>query len=247
MIVRPIFSVIMPAFNCEATLGDAIVSVLSQTFSDFELIVVDDCSLDSSRSIAESYARKDSRIKIVCLEKNKGVAEARNAGIYLARGRYIAFLDSDDLWLPEKLEAQHVEFCQGAQVVYGSYVRFYPDGVEKQVRAPSKTTYRSLLYGNCIGNLTAAYDSFTLGKYYQESIGHEDYLMWLHILSSGVVAKGVEWPLARYRVGEYSLSGNKVRAAAWTWRIYREKLGLSFVTSAYYFGSYVASALFKRV
>lgn len=247
MIAKPVFSVIMPAYGCEATLGDAIDSVLRQTFSEFELVVVDDCSLDESRSIAESYACKDPRVKVVCSEENKGVAAARNLGISCAQGRYIAFLDSDDLWLPEKLEVQYKEFCRGACVVYASYIRFFPDGTEREVRAPSETSYSSLLRGNCIGNLTGAYDSLVLGKFYQESIGHEDYLMWLRILSSGTIATGIDLPLARYRVGVSSLSGNKIRAAGWTWKIYRKKLGLNFIMAAYCFGSYVASSLFKRV
>ncbi len=247
MIARPHFSVIMPAYNCKATVAVAIDSVLGQTYSDFELIAIDDCSSDESARILESYAAKDRRVKVMVSDRNQGVALARNLGISAAKGRYITFLDSDDLWLPEKLEMQYREFCQGASVVFSSYIRFFSDGREKEIVAPSRATYKSLLKGNCIGNLTGAYDSQVLGKFYQEPVGHEDYLMWLRILSTGVVACGIRRPLARYRVGDSSLSGNKTRAARWTWMIYRQKLGLSFPIAAYYFWCYASASLLKRM
>ena len=241
------FSVIMPVYNSSLTLSQSIDSLLAQTFTDFDLIAVDDCSSDDSAAILKSYAAKDPRVKVILSERNEGVAHARNLGISAAKGRYLAFLDSDDLWLPEKLEMQYGEFCRGASVVFSSYVRFFIDGREKEVVAPSEATYKSLLKGNCIGNLTGAYDSQLLGKFYQEPVGHEDYLMWLRILSTGAVACGLRRPLARYRVGESSLSGNKVRAARWTWMIYRQKLGLNLPVALYYFWRYASSAFLKRI
>ncbi len=241
------FSVIMPVYNSVLTLHGAIDSLLAQSYSDFELIAVDDFSSDESARILESYAAKDPRVKVMRSDRNQGVAGARNLGISAAKGRYLAFLDSDDLWLPEKLQMQYEEFRRGASVVFSSYVRFFSDGREKEIVAPSKATYKSMLKGNCIGNLTGAYDSQVLGKFYQEPVGHEDYLMWLRILSTGVVACGIKRPLARYRVGGSSLSGNKTRAARWTWMIYRQKLGLSFPIAAYYFWCYASASLLKRM
>lgn len=241
------FSVIMPVYNAAVTLCESIESVLNQKFENFELIIVDDCSGDSSRDIIDKYAGQDFRVRKIFSDVNRGVSSARNLGVYAAKGRYITFLDSDDLWLSEKLEMQYREFCQGASVVFSSYIRFFSDGREKEIVAPSRATYKSLLKGNCIGNLTGAYDSQVLGKFYQEPVGHEDYLMWLRILSTGVVACGIRRPLARYRVGDSSLSGNKSRAARWTWMIYRQKLGLSFPIAAYYFWCYASASLLKRM
>jgi len=241
------FSVVMPVYNSSFTLRESIDSLLSQTFANFELIAVDDCSTDDSAIILRGYAAKDCRVKVIISTRNQGVAVARNIGVSAARGRYLTFLDSDDLWLPEKLEAQYEEFRRGASVVFSSYTRFYSDGRENQVTAPARANYKTLLRGNCIGNLTGAYDSQVLGKFYQESVGHEDYLMWLRILSKGVIAHGIQRPLARYRVMENSLSRNKCRAAIWTWGIYREKLGFSLPIATYYFSCYVLSSLLKRM
>src|SRR5690606_19072114 len=130
---------------------------------------------------------------------------------------------------------QYKFFLNGAKVVFSSYFRFFPDGTEKLVTAPGEVDYKALLHGNCIGNVTGSYDAHVLGKFYQESVGHEDYLMWLRNLSTGVVAFGVPFPLARYRVGFNSLSANKFRAAMWTWQIYRDKLKFGFLRSFYFF------------
>lgn len=247
MMSQVVFSVIMPVYNASSTLSESIDSVLGQTFGDFELLIVDDCSTDDSRFFIECYARKDARIAAIYSDVNQGVALARNLAITAAKGRYITFLDADDLWLPEKLEAQYEEFCQGAHVVYASYVRFSNESSEQLIIAPSCVNFDALLRGNCIGNLTGAYDSCILGKYFQESVGHEDYLMWLRILASGVSARGINRPLARYRVASSSLSANKLRAAGWVWKIYRRKLKLNLLFSIELFLSYVVSALIKRV
>jgi len=240
------FSVIMPVYNAADTLCESIESVLNQTFDNFELIVIDDCSTDGCRALINKYAGQDFRIRPIFSEVNNGVSISRNLGIESTKGRYIAFLDSDDLWLPDKLEAQYRIFNDGACVVYSSYIRFFPNGTERIVKVPPQSTYKSLLRGNCIGNLTGAYDSYALGKFYQKPIGHEDFLMWLQILSSGAVAKGLERPLARYRVGINSLSGNKLRAAIWTWNIFRVELGLSFWKSSVNFSWYAVASLLKR-
>jgi len=236
----------MPAYNARDTICEAIDSVLAQSYGNFELIIVDDCSTDGCRGLIQQYVDQDCRINAIFSEVNQGVSKSRNLGVAAARGRYITFLDSDDLWLPDKLEANMKHLVPGACVVYASYIRFFSNGIERMVKAPSKTTYKSLLRGNCIGNLTGAYDSHVLGKFYQKAVGHEDYLMWLQILSSGAVAEGIERPLARYRVGN-SLSANKFRAALWTWNIYRAELGLSFGGALTNFVWYAGTSLLKRV
>jgi len=232
------FSIIMPAFNAESTLAESVQSVLAQSFGSYELIIVDDCSTDGTL---------DRRIRPIFLKENRGVSSARNAAIRCAEGRYIAFLDADDIWLENKLLYQLNTFNQGADVVYSDYVRFHKDGSEHSVISPDGLDFRTMLCGNGIGNLTAAYDVSRLGKFYQESIGHEDYLMWLQIFRNNVNAKRLPLELARYRVLSTSVSGNKLKAMSWVWNIYRNKVGLSFVSSCYYFTRYIFSAIMKRV
>lgn len=240
------FSVIMPVYNARDTICIAIDSVLDQSYGDFELIVVDDASTDDCRAIVQQYVGRDFRIIAIFSDVNQGVAKSRNVGVAAAKGRYITFLDSDDLWLPGKLAAQYEAFNGGACVVYSSYIRFFSNGKEQVVKVPPQATYKNLLRGNCIGNLTGAYDSFLLGKFYQKTVGHEDYLMWLQILSCGAIAQGIQRPLARYRVGN-SLSANKFRAAAWTWNIYRRELGLSLGGALISFLRYACASVFKRL
>lgn len=241
------FSIIMPAFNAEMTLAESIQSVLGQTFGSYELLIVDDCSTDGTRDLILSFAALDQRIRPIFLQENGGVSCARNAAIRCAEGRYIAFLDADDIWLENKLQYQLYVFNQGADVVYSDYVRFHKDGSEKTVVSPDGIDFKKLLRGNCIGNLTAAYDVSKLGKFYQESIGHEDYLMWLKIFRNNVISKRVPKTLARYRVLNTSVSANKIKAVSWTWNIYRNKVGLGFFSSCYYLIRYVFGAIMKRV
>ncbi|NMZ34903.1 glycosyltransferase family 2 protein [Pseudomonas proteolytica] len=241
------FSIVMPAFNAELTLAESIQSVLGQTLGSFELLIVDDCSTDGTRDLILSFAAADQRIRPIFLQENGGVASARNAAIRCAEGRYIAFLDADDIWLENKLVRQLDAFSQGADVVYSDFVRFHKDGSEKIVVSPDGVDFKKLLRGNCIGNLTAAYDVSKLGKFFQESIGHEDYFMWLQIFRKGVKSKRVPEKLAMYRVLNTSVSGNKIKAVGWTWNIYRNKIGLSLFSSCYHFVIYVFGAIMKRI
>lgn len=241
------FSIVMPAFNAELTLAESIQSVLGQTLGSFELLIVDDCSTDGTRDLILSFAAADQRIRPIFLQENGGVASARNAAIRCAEGRYIAFLDADDIWLENKLVRQLDAFSQGADVVYSDFVRFHKDGSEKIVVSPDGVDFKKLLRGNCIGNLTAAYDVSKLGKFFQESIGHEDYLMWLQIFRKGVKSKRVPEKLAMYRVLNTSVSGNKIKAVGWTWNIYRNKIGLGLFSSCYHFVIYVFGAIMKRI
>ncbi len=241
------FSIIMPAFNAETTLIESVESVLSQTFTEFELIIVDDCSTDGTKRLVEHFASIDKRVRPLFLASNSGVSAARNAAISCSEGNYIAFLDADDIWLETKLARQFEAFNSGADVVYSDFVRFYEDGREKTVRSPDVVNFKKMLNGNCLGNLTAAYNAIKVGRIYQESIGHEDYLMWLQIFQKNVTAKRIPESLARYRVQSVSVSANKFKAIFWTWNIYRNKIGLGFFSSSYHFFRYVVGALLKRV
>lgn len=244
---NPTFSIVMPAYNAASTIRDSIDSVLAQVYTDYELIAVNDCSKDNTLQILQDYAEQDSRIRVINLENNSGVAEARNAAIEMALGRYIAFLDSDDLWEPRKLTAQLEALRSGVDVVYAMYTRFYPDGKQSQVNVPEVGDYKKLLTGNFIGNLTGAYNQEKLGKVFQKKVHHEDYLMWLEILKKTDYAIGVQENLAYYRVGENSLSANKIKSAKWTWDIYRKHCGLGFLNSSLCFLSYFINSIKKRI
>lgn len=246
-------SIIMPAYNAEKFITDSIQSVLSQTYKKFELIVIDDCSLDRTVQLVQNYAEQDKRIVLVQHKKNQGVAEARNTGLNLAKGDFIAFLDSDDKWVEDKLEKQLAVLKErnDVDVVYGSYYRFNNDGVKNVVKVPKLLDKKELLKGNPIGNLTAIYNFKKYPEIRQKKIGHEDYLFWLEIFNSSPDVKGIgiQDPIAYYRVAEdgQSISGNKFKAAGWTWRIYRKYLQLNLISSLYYFSYYMIKALLKRV
>ena len=242
---RPIFSVIMPAYNAETTIARATTSVLSQTEPRFELIIINDGSSDNTQAIIDKLTKQDGRIVAITLCHNLGVATARNHGITRASGRYIAFLDADDYWLNDKLAEQLKLFKQGAQVVFSPYYR--EKGQTRQlVSVPLTINYHTLLRGNCIGNLTGSYDAITIGKIYQKSVGHEDYLMWLDATKRGQVAYSTQRPTAVYTVSNASISANKWRSALWTWKILRTQLNLPWHKAAFYFNAYLFNAIRKR-
>lgn len=246
-------SIIMPAYNVEKLISDSINSVLSQTYKNFELIVVDDYSQDQTSQIVENFILKDKRVKLIKNIKNKGVAETRNTGLDHASGDFVAFLDSDDKWVENKLEKQLDIFAKytDIDIVYSSYYRFNSSGIGKAVRVPHFLNKKKILKGNPIGNLTAIYNFQNFPTIRQKKIGHEDYLFWLEIFNSSKNVKGfgIQEPLAYYRVAEdgHSISGNKLKAAGWTWRIYREHLQLSLISSLFYFSYYMIKAILKRV
>lgn len=243
----PLVSIIMPCFNGARYISESIETVMLQSFGGWELIVVDDGSMDDSVGIAQHYKALDSRVKVITHHKNLGVVAARNEALEHASGRYIAFLDSDDRWLPRKLEVQlEALTSSGAAVCYSSYYSIDATGQRTGIfQAPAQTDYQRLLRGNCIGNLTGIYDASQLGKESFQLVGHEDYVMWLSLLRRAGRAVGVRECLAEYRVGHGSLSANKLRAASWAWNIYRNVEGLPLWRAAYCFGFYAARAAFK--
>lgn len=235
-------SVIMPTYNSGTTIAQSIESVLNQTLSEFELLIVDDKSNDDTIDLIQRYEAQDSRIKLVIKESNSGVAEARNVGILAATGEYITFLDSDDLWAPNKLQVQY-DFMEKRRLQF-TFMNYEIINVENHVvgyrTSPyAVIEYKQMLRGNQIGMLTVMLDSEIMKKHLMRTIGHEDYVAWLEIVKSGVhaVLLYTEKPLASYRVHE-SLSSNKFEAFKWTWKIYREVEQLSVkqsVISMYYY------------
>jgi teichuronic acid biosynthesis glycosyltransferase TuaG len=220
---------------------DAIESVKAQTFFDWELIIVDDCSIDASLKIAEDLSRADSRIKLIRLNQNSGAAKARNVAIEFSTGRFITFLDGDDIWLSCKLDKQ-VKFMLKHNIAFSfaSYEKIdslgEPFGI---VGVPERISYKELLKTCQIGCLTAMYDVEKLGKVFMPlNTGREDYATWLTILKRGYDAYGVQEVLAQYRVYSAQSSGRKLKMAKENWDLYRnvEKLGL--FRSVYYFCQY---------
>lgn len=241
-------SIIMPAYNSETTIEESINSVLYQTYKNWELIIVNDCSIDNTEKIIDSYINKDSRIKKIKTLENSGVSKARNLAISNCIGNYIAFLDSDDLWLPTKLECQLAYLNNGYNIVCSNYINFHDNNnhIRKSTNFPSVINYSMMLKSNFIGNLTGIYNSEKLGKEYQKNKGHEDYIMWLNLLKRSGKAYCIQEPLAKYRISNQSLSGNKLKAIKWQWSIYRNELKLSLPKSIYYFSHYIINALKKR-
>ena len=242
-------SIIMPVYNCEGFIEQAIRSVLQQTYQNWELIVVDDGSTDQSYALMKQLSQAQPNIKLYRMKKNMGVAFVRNYATEIAKGTYIAFLDCDDLWVPEKLERQ-ISFMQKENVLlsYASYILIDKYGKDIGVySAPEKVTYVDMLRTSSIGTLTMVYDAEKLGKYYFENHGHEDYIFKLQILKHIDCAKGLVEPLAKYRITNDGLSHNKIKTAYWQWSIYRKYEKLSLLKSFYYFISYAYFGLTKYI
>ncbi|WP_434938665.1 glycosyltransferase family 2 protein [Shewanella sp. HL-SH8] len=239
-------SIVMPSYNAEKTIAVSINSVISQSYSDWELLVVDDCSTDNTISIVQSFC--DKRIKLFVLRENSGSPVIpRNFAIDKASGEYIAFLDSDDIWFADKLSFQLSAMkSSGYLISHSSYNRVDENGVFLNVvSANFNVTYNKLLHGNCIGNLTGIYNCYILGKFYQKKIGHEDYLMWLNIISNND-SLAISTPLASYRVLNNSVSSNKFRAMYWHFNILKREMGINIFKVIYLMFFYIRNALAKR-
>lgn len=244
-------SIILPVYNAARFIAETILSVLSQTYPHWELLVIDDFSTDESATIIQYYVQQDRRIKYFKTEKPSGSPFLpRNIGIANAKGRYIAFLDSDDAWLCDKLEMQlnMFERYDDMAICYCNYEKMDESGERngRIVKAPEAVTYRQLLAGNVIGCLTAVYDTAKVEKVYFLNHAHEDYIMWLSILKRGYVARNTNVVAALYRVCENSVSSNKLKTMLWQWSIYRQVENLGYLKSAFFFISYAYKA-FKKL
>ncbi|MBR2300661.1 MAG: glycosyltransferase family 2 protein [Bacteroidaceae bacterium] len=245
-------SVIMPVHNAERFIEDAIRSVMAQTYDNWELLVVDDASTDHSMAIVKNLVREDNRIKLITNNNPTGYpATPRNMAVNEARGRFIAFLDSDDMWLPDKLERQLPLFEKHAKVavVFSNYekVNEFGERAKRVVVAPRRVSYRRLLLGNVIGNVTGVYDTRRVGKVYFPQVRHEDYAMWLSILKRGYLAYNQGEVTALYRVSSNSVSSQKLHLLSWQWKVYRNVEKLNFFSSVYYYANYAVRAFIKSL
>lgn len=241
-------SIIMPNYNSEKYVEETIKSVLSQTYQNWELIFVDDCSTDKSLDIAKSF--KDDRIKILQNSTNSGAAVSRNLAIKQAKGKWIAFLDSDDLWTCNKLDTQlkymkdnDVSFC------FTDYDVVNEENEMVSVFKPKLAvcSYKDILKHNHIGCLTVIYDAEKLGKVEMptDAIKREDVACWLKILKGGVKGFCLHENLAKYKVHSNSVSSNKLKMMKYQWQVYRKVEKINFFKSIYYLACWAINGIFK--
>ena len=241
-------SIVMPNYNSEKYLKETIESVLAQTYTNWELLFVDDCSTDNSLEIVRSY--QDSRIKILQNDKNSGAAVSRNYALREAKGRWIAFLDSDDLWMPEKLEKQIVFMeTNGYAFTFTDYDVIDENSVTISHFKPRLDIcmYKDILKHNHIGCLTVIYDSEKMGKVLMptNAIKREDLACWLSILKNGERAYCLHECLARYKVHSNSVSSNKLKMLKYQWKVYRKVENLSIIKSCYYMLHWAINGVLK--
>ncbi len=248
--MEQLVSIITPSYNCSDFIEETINSIINQTYTNWELIITDDCSTDSTVSKIQKYAQKDSRIKLSQLKSNYGAGIARNNSIKDAAGRYIAFCDSDDQWTPDKLEKQ-IKFMQENDLAlsYSSYKVIGEDGTDqREVMAPQRVTYRTMLRNNYIGCLTAVYDTLKLGKVYMPEIRkRQDWALWLSILKKTPYALGIQENLAIYRDRSTSISSNKIDLIKYNWNIYRQVEGFSRIKASFYIIQFLFYYLKKKL
>lgn len=243
-----LISIIMAVYNAEKTIEYAIDSVLNQTYPNFELLVINDCSTDGTAELVSSIMAKDCRVRLISNEKNSGVSCTRKNGLNEAKGSWIAILDSDDAWAPEKLEKQiALQKKMNAELLFTGSAFMDSDGhaIDWYLHAPERVTYRQLLKQNVLSNSSALVRKELYAKYY--AIGdkmHEDFAIWLGILKEGREAYGVDEPLLIYRIAKSSKSGNKIKAAKMNWNTYRY-IGLNPLSAFYYECWYVVKGLMK--
>lgn len=228
-------SIITPTYNAEKFIGETLKSVQNQTYQNWEMILVDDASKDETVKIISDFAEKDSRIKLFKLEKNSGNGFARNIALEKAVGKYIAYLDADDLWFLNKLEKQ-IEFLKenNLHFTFSFYDCIDEEGnsLNRRVEAPINLTYDELFFCNYVGNLTAIYDADYFGKIVIEATQkRQDWRLWLTILKQIQVTKPVPEPLAFYRIRKDSISSSKFKLIKHNFGVYREFHRFNFVFS----------------
>lgn len=247
---KPLVSIVMPAHNAVSFIAKSVESVRQQTFGNWELLIIDDGSIDDTPVLIEEFVKLDERIRFHPLPVNQGAAFARNIGIKASEGDYISFLDADDLWKPHKLKTQ-LEFMQsrGLKVSYSSYELIDEQGrsLKKMVRALETLSFSKLLRANYVGNLTGMYHAASIGKIYNPPIRkRQDWAMWLEAIKIGGDAEGILEPLAKYRVRKNSISGNKWEMLQYNYQVYRTVLKYSTLKSGFCFSRFLYEQFFVK-
>ncbi len=244
-------SIITPFYNSSKFIEECVNSILLQSYSNWELLIVDDCSDDSSKELLLDLERRDERIQVIFLDNNIGAANARNVAILKAKGKYIAFLDSDDSWDSQKLYKQ-ISFMIKNEIAfsYTSYQSISENGLDiiRVINAPYKMSYNNYLKNTIIGCLTVVIDKEKVGDFEMPSIrSSHDMALWLLIMKRGFDAYGLNENLANYRIVSTSNSSSKLDAANDVWRVYRQFERLSFFYSTWCFLNYAFNAVIRRI
>lgn len=247
-------SVIVPVYNAQKYIVETIESVRAQTYDRWELLLVEDKSSDETLRVIGEYLERvrDERIRLFALQENLGVAEARNYGVERARGRYIAYLDADDLWHPEKL-AREIAFMQERQAAFAFTGYEFADesgkGSGKIVRVPESLSYRQALKNTTIFTTTVMFDTTRIPKELlrMPRVKSEDTALWWKALRNGYTAYGLDENLAKYRRVGGSLSSNKLEAVRRVWNLYRRVEGLGIAESLWNLVFWGVRAVARRV
>lgn len=249
--MNPLVSIITPVYNAEKFISQTIQSVLSQTYSNWELILVDDVSKDNSLQIISTFTEVHKNILLFKNDKNSGAAITRNRGMEEAKGKYIAFLDADDVWFPIKLEKQiGMMEAKHLDVSFSSYNLMDANGVllGKKVKALEQLSYRKLLKCNYVGNLTGVYNIQTLGKIYTKNLRkRQDWLLWLAaVKKTKQPVLGIQEALANYRLQPDSMSANKYGLIKYNYSVYKKGLNFSTLKALYYMVLFLYEYLFIK-
>lgn len=247
--IKDLVSIVTPSYNSSEFIAETIESVLGQSYKKWEMIIVDDASLDNSSDIIEMYAEKDERIKSIKLTKNGGGVAARNKGIDKASGDYMVFLDHDDVWHNDFLEKSlELMVSNDYGLVFSSYevIDKNSNKALNDFIAPDRVNYQDMLKTSSIGCLTAVYNVQKLGKIYMQDVWSADYVFWLTVLKKIDYAYSTKEPLAKYRVLTNSMSNNKFNQARHQWEVYRKIEKINLFKSVYYFVQYAYYGLKKH-
>lgn len=244
-----LISIITPTYNCGKFIGETIESVINQTYENWEMIIVDDCSKDNTNDIVNKYAQNDNRIKYYLLEKNSGAAIARTKAMELANGNYMAFLDSDDLWVEDKLEKQ-LKFMKenNFNFVCTEYEQIdeQSNPLGKIIKVRDKANYNRVLLDCPVGNSTVMYNVKAMGKFQVPNIRkRNDDALWLKMLKKEEYIHGMKEVLMKYRIRENSISSNKLDLVKYHWYLYREIENLSVIRSVFHIGYWGIIKIFK--
>ncbi len=245
-------SIVVPVYNAERFLPETIGLVQKQTYRDWELILVDDCSSDNGAAIVRQYAKDDTRIRLIQQEVNAGAARSRNLGISQANGRYLCFLDADDIWTSQKLEKElaYMKEKKAAFVFTGyEFADAKGEGLGKIVHVPETISYEQALKNTTIFTSTVMIDRDKIADtdIYMPQIASEDTATWWHILKKYQIGYGLDENLVRYRRTEGTLSSNKLVAIQRIWGLYRRQEKLSWCKSIYCMFFWAFRAVLRRV
>ncbi|MDE6946675.1 MAG: glycosyltransferase family 2 protein [Anaeroplasmataceae bacterium] len=244
-------SVIMPAYNASKYIGKAIMSVIKQNYSNLELIIIDDCSSDNTSEIIQQFQQNYENIVYIKMENNSGVAKARNKGLSIASGQYIAFLDSDDVWLEDKLTKQINIFKENKGIPFTytaiNIINEKDEIVKKAKRIKTKATYKILLKNTYVATSTVIIDREVTGDFLMPlRKSAEDYSLWLMLLKNFGMAKGINEALVNYRKTENSLSANKMKEIKYFMQVQREDMHIGRIRVLFNTFCYILHAIKKH-